>query len=70
MTDPSSVMARQSARALSYRQAVERTSLSLSSLRRMAKRGELAVVRLGGRVLIPEAELLRLIEQGTKLPGP
>jgi excisionase family DNA binding protein len=68
MTDPSSVMARQSARAFSYRQAVERTSLSLRTLQRMAKRGELGVVRLGARVVIPESELLRLIEQGTKHP--
>lgn len=37
---------------------------------RMVKRGELDVVRLGGRILIPESEVARLVGRPRPAPAP
>lgn len=49
-----------SARLLSVREFCERTSISLSSFNRYIRQGKIAFVRLGGRVLINEDEVMRL----------
>lgn len=52
----------------SYRDVAARTTLSIRSVQRLVKSGQLVAVRFGRRVVVPESELLRLIEQGTKHP--
>lgn len=46
--------------ALDFRDAARLMSLSLRSVARLAKSGELRTVRLGGRVLVPMSEVVRL----------
>jgi excisionase family DNA binding protein len=48
------------ARLLSVREFCERTSISLSSFNRYIRQGKIAFVRLGGRILVDEGEVVRL----------
>ena len=48
----------------SWSQSARITGLSISSLRRRADEGKLKVVRVGGRTLIPAADLKRLVGAG------
>jgi excisionase family DNA binding protein len=48
------------------REAAARLAISPWTVRRLADRGDLRVVRLGRRLLVSESEILRLIRNGTK----
>lgn len=51
--------------AYTYKEAVEATRLSRSTLANAVNTGHLKVVRHGRRVLIPRAELERFINDGS-----
>jgi excisionase family DNA binding protein len=42
----------------------QRLSISTFTTRRLVKAGQLRAVRVGKRVLIPESEIVRVIEEG------
>ena len=47
------------------RETAARLAVSPWTVRRLAGRGDLRVVRLGRRLLVSESEILRLIKNGT-----
>jgi excisionase family DNA binding protein len=49
--------------AFSVRESARLTGLSVKSLRRLILRGQLDVVRVGSRVLVPAESLRRLLGQ-------
>ena len=51
--------------AYTYKEAVEATRLSRSTLASAVTTGDLKVVRHGRRVLIPRAELERFLKEGS-----
>lgn len=56
---------RESRKSYRPREVVEVTGLSISTVNRMLKDGRLPSVRLGGCVLVPAAELDRLLAGAT-----
>lgn len=48
---------------LSVREAAERLSTSVSTVRRLVKRGELSALKVGFRLKIPEAEIQRYLKE-------
>jgi len=46
---------------LSREEAAKRLGVSVTTVRRLEARGELRVVRLGGRVVVPSSEVARLL---------
>jgi excisionase family DNA binding protein len=54
---------------LAYRikDAVRASGLSKSTLYELAAAGKLKLARVGGRTLVPRAELMRLIEGGQRV---
>lgn len=51
---------------LSLRDAAKRLGLSIWTLRAWAERGRIATVKLGSRVLVRDAEIQRVIAEGTR----
>lgn len=57
--------------AYSIPEAAELLSVSPQQLRRMAKRGDLRIVRIGERrTVVPADELHRLLAADSDVPGP
>jgi excisionase family DNA binding protein len=58
---------------LSINDAADTLGISTFTLRRFLKRGVLRSVRVGRRVLLPETEVLRIVDEGcgytTAVPG-
>ena len=52
---------------LSREEAARRLGVSVTTVRRLEARGQLRVVRLGGRVVVPSSEVARLL---TPAPTP
>lgn len=51
---------------VSYKQAAAMLNVCVRTLRRMVDAGQLAAVRIRGRVLFRSADILRIQEQGTE----
>ena len=50
---------------LDQTEVAQRLNVSRTTIWRLAKRGDIRTVRIGGRTLIPRTELLRLIAEGS-----
>jgi excisionase family DNA binding protein len=56
----------QKPRAHTVREACDLLRISRSHLYALAKRGELRLVRIGGRTLVPESEIERILATGVQ----
>jgi excisionase family DNA binding protein len=54
-------------RARSMQDAARTLGVNRSLLYKMAKRGELELIKLGGRTIVDEREIDRLLEEGDRL---
>jgi len=50
----------------SVKRAAERLGISIWTLRKKAYVGEVASVKIGAKLLIPESEIERLVQEGTR----
>jgi len=55
---------------LSINDAADTLGISTFTLRRFLKRGVLRSVRVGRRVLLPESEVLRIVDEGCGYAAP